>query len=362
MTTDSSAGQAVNDWQAAMSKARAEQELSHADIVALLESDPLQAEELFEVADGIRRRYTGDWVHLLGVIEYSNVCQNHCGYCGLRADNGSIERYRMSIPEIVECARTAEGMGLKSVLLQSGEDPWYTIERVEEMIRGIKEATKLAITLSIGEWSREDYQRMRRAGADRYLLKQETADEALFRAVHPDGGFGRRLQCLQDLLAEDFQVGSGCMVGLPGQTTEILANDVLFFRDNDIDLVVIGPFVPNPLTPLGSQPAGSVDLTLKMMAVTRIVTKNVLIPTATALTSLDPLGREKAWQAGANEVMPLLTPVKYRRHYELYPERALMKDDPEQSVGRLGDQVASVGRWISPGTGESLKHPPYAQF
>lgn len=362
MITDTSPAHAATPWQTAIAKARAEEELSHADIVALLESDAQQTPELFEVADGIRRRYAGDWVHLLGVIEFSNICQNQCAYCGLRAGNRSLERYRMTCEEIVECAKAAEAMGLKSVVLQSAEDSWFTIERIEEVLKAIKQETKLAITLSVGEWSREDYGRMRRAGADRYLLKLETSDEDLFQAVHPDGGFNRRLECVEDLLAQDFQVGSGCMVGLPGQTTEMLANDILFFQTHEIDFIGIGPFVPNPKTPLGDQPAGSVDMTLKMMAVTRIVTKNAHIPTATALTTLDPQGREKAWQAGANEVMPILTPLAYRAFYQIYPERSLSHEEPQVSVEALGEQVASVGRWISPGSGESLKHPPYAQF
>lgn len=349
-------------WDQAIAKARAEEELSHEEIVALLESDPTQAAELYSVADEIRRRYTGDWVHLLGVIEYSNICRNNCSYCGLRAENGTIERYRMSIPEIVECVRAAEQMGLKSVVLQSGEDPWFTIGRVEEMLHAIKAETRVAITLSIGEWSREDYHRMRSAGAERYLLKQETADEVLYGTIHPEGGYDKRLQCLKDLVAEDFQVGSGCMVGLPGQTTEMLARDIQLFREYEVDLIGIGPFIPNACTPLGQSAPGSVDMTLKMMAVSRIVTKNAHIPTATALTTLDPQGGEKAWRAGANEAMPILTPVQYREHYQIYPQRAESKEDAQQRVGDLGEQVASVGRWVSPGFGESLKHPPYAQF
>ncbi|HEY9854112.1 MAG TPA: [FeFe] hydrogenase H-cluster radical SAM maturase HydE [Stenomitos sp.] len=349
-------------WQDAIAKARAEDELTLEDIVALLESDAEQAEELFAVADGIRRRYTGDWVHLLGVIEFSNICQNQCGYCGLRAPNRAIERYRMTVAEIVEGAKKAEAMGLKTIVLQSGEDAGFTIDRVEETIRAIKAETKLAITLSIGEWSREDYARMRRAGADRYLLKLETSDPDLFMAIHPDGGYGPRMQALQDLVAEDFLVGSGTLVGLPGQTTEMLARDILLFKEYEIDLIGVAPFVPNPHTPLGEHAPGSVDLTLKMMAVTRIVTKNAHIPTMTALTTLDPEAREKAWRAGANESMPILTPGEYREHYQIYPQRAAAAADPRETVGDIGEQAAAAGRWVSPGFGESLKHPPYAQF
>lgn len=349
-------------WQGAMARARAEEELSLDDLVALLESDAHEVRELFELADLVRRRYTGDWVHLLGVIEFSNICQNQCGYCGLRAPNRSIERYRMTVDEIVASARAAEAMGLRSIVLQSGEDAGFTIDRVEETIRAIKEATRLSVTLSIGEWSREDYARMRRAGADRYLLKLETSDPDLFMAIHPDGGYGPRMQALEDLVAEDFHVGSGTLVGLPGQTTEMLARDLMLFRDYEVDLISITPFVPNPETPLGEHAPGSVDMALKMMAVARIVTRNAHIPITTALRMLDPDARQKAWRAGANEAMPILTPERYREHYRLYPQRAELKEDPRQTVGGLGEQAASVGRWVSPGFGESLKHPPYAQF
>lgn len=360
MTTVLSAAPETSRWQEAIDAARAGSALSGAEIVALLESDPAQSQELFELADGIRRRYMGDWVHLRALIEFSNICKRQCDYCGLRAGNGAIDRFRMPLEEIVACVRKAERMGIKSVVLQSGEDPWYTIERVEELIRAVKAASQVAITLSLGEWSREDYRRMRRAGADRYLLKHETAEADLFRSLHPDGVLAERLQCLRDLAAEDFQVGSGCMVGLPGQTTEMLAKDVLLFKELDVDMIGIGPFIPSPHTPLAHFPAGSVDMTLKMVAVTRIVTKNAHMPATTALTTLDPMGREKAWAAGANVVMPLLTPIHYREHYQIYPDRACLRDDPEKCMGCLSLRVASVGRWISPGYGDSVKHPVHA--
>ncbi|HEY9857456.1 MAG TPA: [FeFe] hydrogenase H-cluster radical SAM maturase HydE [Stenomitos sp.] len=347
-------------WQDAMARASAEAPLSEEDIVTLLESDPDEAQELFRVADRIRRKYMGDWVHLRGLIEFSNVCRRHCEYCGLRAGNRAIDRYRMSLEEILECVRMADRMGIRSVVLQSGEDPWYTVERLEELIRAVKATAQVAVTLSIGERSREDYRRLRRAGADRYLLKHETADEGLYRSLHPDSRFRDRLRCLLDLIAEDFQVGSGCMVGLPGQTTRMLAQDVILFRELELDMIGIGPFLPSPHTPLWNAAPGTVELTLKMVAVTRLVTKNAHMPATTALTTLDPLGREKAWQAGANVVMPLLTPIRYREQYQIYPDRACLRDDPEHCMGCLALRVASVGRWIFPGCGDSVKHPVHA--
>lgn len=350
----------VTTWEKAIEHAALEAELTKEELVCLLESTPEQAEVLFRVADEIRRRYVGDEIHLRGLIEFSNVCKRQCNYCGLRAGNMAIQRYRMTIEEVVEVARKASAMGFKSLVLQSGEDPVYTIERITELIRAVKAAEDVAITLSIGEWSREDYQRMRDAGADRFLLKQETANSELYRSLHPDCDYHERQRCLRDLAAVGFQVGSGCMVGLPGQTTEMLAADLILFRELEVDMAGIGPFIPNPKTPLGHAERGAVFMTLKMVALARIVTKNAHLPATTALTTLDPLGREKAWKAGANVVMPLLTPMKYREHYQIYPDKACLMDDPTHCWGCLHARIASVGRKASTGYGHSFKERSHA--
>ena len=345
-------------WHAAMRKARNEDELSLQEIVALLESDEEQMQELFAVADAIRQRYVGDEIHLRGIIEFSNYCKRDCNYCGLRRGNKMLTRYRMPLEEIVESAKMASSIGFRSVVLQSGEDPWYTIERVEELVRAVKSAADVAITLSIGERSPEEYKRMRLAGADRYLLKHETADEELYRALHPDCIYSERLQCLRWIREAGLQVGAGSMVGLPGQTVEMMAKDILLLRDFDADMAGIGPFIPNPNTPLGCASRGTAQMTLKMVALARIVTKDAHIPATTALSTIDPLGREKAWRAGANVVMPNVTPMHYREHYQIYPDKACLFDETKHCWMCLHRRVASVGRTVSKDYGHSYKMQP----
>lgn len=353
-----------SDWHHALAQVHAGTGVTSDAVVTLLESDPDQCRELFALADAVRHRHVGDGIHLRGLIEFSNHCKRGCTYCGLRGGNRKLPRFRMTLDEIVDCARQGARMGFKSLVLQSGEDPWLTIDWIEDLIRAVKAAAGVALTLSIGEWSREDYRRMRQAGADRFLIKHETADEDLYRALHPGSRFSERLQCLKDLKAEGFQVGSGCMVGLPGQTLAMLARDVLLFKELDVDMVGIGPFIPNPDTPLGTQeimPAAErVALTLKMVAVTRILTKDSHMPATTALTTLDPLGREKAWQAGANVVMPLLTPMSYREHYQIYPDKVCLKDDPTQCWGCLNLRIAALGRHVAEDPGHRIKERLHA--
>lgn len=342
-------------WDAALRKARREEELSLREMTALLESDAEQMRELLAVADEIRRRYAGDEIHLRGIIEFSNYCRRNCLYCGLRRGNGSLQRYRMPLEEIVECARTASRIGFKTVVLQSGEDPWYTIERVEQLVRAVKSAADVAVTLSIGERPRDEYRRMRAAGADRYLLKHETADESLYRSLHPDCRYAERLRCLRWLREVGFQVGAGCMVGLPGQTTEMMARDILLLRDLEVDMAGIGPFIPNPETPLGDEPGGTVEMTLKMIALARIATKIAHIPATTALSTIDALGREKAWRAGANVVMPNVTPIHYREHYRIYPDKACLFDETRHCWICLHRRIASVGRRVGTDHGHSYQ-------
>lgn len=354
-TATSSTANRDSIWDTALRKARREEELSLREVTALLEGDEDQTRELFAVADEIRRRYVGDDIHLRGIIEFSNYCRRNCLYCGLRRANGSLQRYRMPLEEIVECARTASRVGFKTVVLQSGEDPWYTIERVEQLVRAVKSAADVAVTLSIGERPRDEYRRMREAGADRYLLKHETADENLYRSLHPDCGYAERLQCLRWLGEVGFQVGAGSMVGLPGQTTEMMARDILLLRDLEVDMAGIGPFIPNPETPLGDESGGTVEMTLKMIALVRIATKNAHIPATTALSTIDALGREKAWRAGANVVMPNVTPIHYREHYRIYPDKACLFDETQHCWVCLHRRAASIGRRMGTDYGHSYK-------
>lgn len=336
-------------------KAGREEPLTQDDLVALLQAEGGQAEELFRVADGVRRRYVGDEIHLRGLIEFSNFCARQCAYCGLRAPNRRLVRYRMTIEEVVATARRAEKLGMKTVVLQSGEDAYFTAERMVEMIRAIKESADVAVTLSIGERPREEYRSFREAGADRFLLRHETADPALYSRLHPDMRFEDRIRCLRDLRAEGFQVGAGCMVGLPGQTVETLARDILLLQELDVDMVGIGPFVPHPDTPLGRHPTGSAEMAIKVVALARIATKNAHIPATTALATTDSRGTERAFAAGANVVMPNLTPLEYRKHYAIYPNKHGSTDDTEEILANLRSCIDRMGRCVGTGYGHSLK-------
>lgn len=342
---------------AALRRAEEEQELSLSEVAALLATEqPAEVQALMGVADRIRRRYVGDEVHLRGLIEFSNVCRRNCLYCGLRATNAKVRRYRMPADEIVESAEKAYRLGFRTVVLQSGEDPWYTVDRMCEIVRQIKSRVDVAVTLSIGERPREEYAALKEAGADRYLLRHEAADPCLYASLHPDSVYEERLRCLHWLRELGYQIGAGSMVGLPGQTLEMLAKDVLILRELEVDMAGIGPFIPNPDTPLGTCQRGTVEMTLKMIALARIVTRDALIPATTALASIDPLGREKAFQAGANVVMPNVTPLKYREDYRIYPGKACLKDDAEHCQGCLRLRIASVGRTVGTGYGHSPRY------
>ncbi|MGI5836610.1 MAG: [FeFe] hydrogenase H-cluster radical SAM maturase HydE [Chloroflexota bacterium] len=339
----------------ALRKAECEESLALDDLVALLQAEGDQVEKLLGVADGVRRRYVGDEIHLRGLIEFSNCCGRQCSYCGLRAPNKQLLRYRMTLDEVTAAARRAEKLGMKTIVLQSGEDAYFTVERIVEMIHAVKESADVAVTLSIGERPREEYRAFRDAGADRYLLKHETADPAFYSRLHPDMRFENRIRCLRDLRAEGFQVGSGCMVGLPGQTLEMLARDILLLQQLDVDMAGIGPFVPHPDTPLGGYPGGSAEMALKMVALARIATKNAHIPATTALATMDSQGVERAFAAGANVVMPNFTPLKYKAHYAIYPNKHGATVETEEILAKLRSLIDRIGRSVGTGYGHSLK-------
>jgi biotin synthase len=253
----------------------------------------------------------------------------------------------MSMPEIAEAAKKVSDGGLKTLVLQSGEDPWFTRERMAALIREIRDSTGLTITLSLGERPGRDYEDWRVAGADRYLLKHETASSNLFQTLRPGRKLEDRLKSLAALKTLGFEVGSGNMVGLPGQSDQDLAEDIQLFLEYDFDMIGIGPFIPHPETPLAGSPSGELNRTLKVLAVTRIMTRNTNLPATTAAGVLDSEGRRKALQAGANVIMPDLTPECYRRDYQIYPGkvRATMEKD------QLMELISSLGRKIGPGAG-----------
>lgn len=336
---------------------RTEQEhrLQKDEIIVLLNSENETMQALLSAADRVREQYMGDAVHLRGIIEFSNYCERNCAYCGLREKNTTLARYRMDGEEIVSIAAAAVPLGYGTVVLQSGEDSHYDAQMLAAITKRIKEELGLAVTLSAGERPYEDYRLWKEAGADRYLLKHETADPDLYAALHPDMDYANRRRCLNDLRELGYQVGSGCMVGLPGQTVEALAEDLLFLKELDVEMAGIGPFIPNPSTPLGKAPGGTVEMTLKMIAVARLLMPQAYLPATTALGSVDSRGRQKALQAGGNVVMPNITPNRYRRMYEIYPNKICLDDNPAHCRNCIGGIIASLGRTVAAGAGHSPK-------
>jgi len=310
---------------------------------------------LFQEADQTRKMYCGDEVHLRGIIEFSNYCKRDCLYCGLRRSNNKLTRYRLSVNEIFEISLKASDLGYETIVLQSGEDEYYGIEDLCRLVSRIKKELKCAVTLCIGERTFEDYKSFKEAGADRYLLKFETSDKNLFCQLKPDSSYEKRLECIYFLKTLGYEIGSGNMVGLPGQSVETLAEDILFMYNLDLDMIGIGPFIPHPDTPLKDSQCGSLIDTLKTVAVTRIVTKNTHIPATTAVGSIEIEGRQKALQCGANVIMPNLTPVEYREYYQLYPNKICLTEKPSSCRACLEGIVRSLGRTIAQGCGPSLK-------
>ena len=335
-------------------KAISEHNLTRSELIELLYDDSC-AEELFSAADEVRRQYVGDEIHLRALIEFSNICRNNCCYCGLRRDNKNIERYRIDESTIFKLAEhAAKNMGLKTIVLQSGEDMFFTTEILCNIIRQIK-TLDVALTLSVGEKSLEEYQAYRQAGANRFLLRIETTDKDLYLRHDPGMSWEQRVQCLRDLRTAGLEVGSGCLVGLPEQKVESYADDILFFKKIDADMIGIGPFIPHPDTPLKNASGGTLNMALKVMALTRLLLPDINIPATTAMESLAPNGQRKALQSGANVIMPNVTLTTYRKHYELYPGKSTIGYTPDDSLRKVKELITSIGRKIGQGYGAS-KH------
>lgn len=322
-----------------MKKIEGGEELTYEDIVLLLKTErKAEMDALFSAADQMRKEIVGDVVDVRSAIEFSNVCMKDCKYCGVRRSLSTLERYRMTEDEIMEIVHELHAMGLQTVILQSGEDSWWTAEKMLALIKRIKAETGMRITLSIGERPREEYARFKEAGANNYLLKIETTNREIFEFIHPDDDYDERARCSEWLRELGYLNGSGCMVGLPGQRPEDIARDILFFKEMGINMIGIGPFLPAKGTPFEKYPAGSVEMTLKAVAVTRLVCKRVFIPATTALASLDPDGQIKALQAGANTVMLINTPARYRYNYQIYSNKNMIDLDAAiraiQTTGR----------------------------
>lgn len=331
-------------------------DLSKAEIVALL-SDEQNQHALFARADRIRHDYVGDDVHLRGLIEFSNICRNNCLYCGIRKGNPNVCRYRLQPEEIVRLARNAAAIGFKTIVMQSGEDLWFTQDKMCRIIEEIKKLD-VAVTLSIGERSYEDYKAFRQAGADRYLMRIETTDKDLYHRLDPQMSWQNRYECLMMIKELGYELGSGIMVGLPEQTVESIADDLLFLKEIGVDMAGIGPFIPHPQTPLANAAGGTLDLSLRTMAVMRLLLPDINIPATTAMESLHPNGRIKALQCGANVIMPNVTEGEYRRLYELYPNKVCVNDSPVHCRSCIGLKILKIGRTIGQGYGGRVRKNP----
>ena len=330
--------------------------LSKEEIVFLLSlEDKIDIMDLYLRADEVRKQYCGDEVHLRGIIEFSNYCEQDCLYCGLRKNNPNLERYRMNLEEIVDTAKTIYSFGIKTIVLQSGEDSFYSRDYVTEIITAVRNELDMAITLSLGERDFEDYKAWRNAGADRYLLKHETANPELYSVYHLNQSLEERISHLRFLKSIGFQIGSGNLIGLPRQTVEDIADDIILCRELDVDMASISPFIPSPETPYRGIAHANVNFALQTMAVARIVLKNTHIPATTALATLDETGRQKGLQVGANVIMPNYTPLLYRENYKIYPNKKCVDENPLGCNDCLRQLIYSQGRTVSESHGHTLK-------
>ena len=314
-------------------------------IFLLSHRDPEIIAYAFEKARQVSMQHYGRKVFARGLIEFTNCCKNNCFYCGIRAGNKEVARYRLSKEDIIECCRIGNELGFKTFVLQGGEDAYFTDEKLLEIITAIKKNyPDNALTLSFGERSYASYLAFKEAGADRYLLRHETANPEHYSKLHPKNLSAiPRKQCLYDLKNIGFQTGTGFMVGSPYQTVENLAEDMLFIADFQPQMLGIGPFIPHKDTPFADFPAGSVELTLFLVALSRLLLPKVLLPATTALGTLDPNGREKAVLAGANVVMPNLSPLEVREQYMLYNNKIATGLEAAEGVKKLAESMATIG-------------------
>lgn len=319
--------------------------ISSLDIDYLLTtSDPTAVDNLFAEAAALRDRVYGRTIFLRGLIEISNHCRNNCLYCGIRRDVKT-QRYRLSKEQILDCCQTGHNLGFRTFVLQGGEDAWFTDEVLCDIVADIKHRfPDCAVTLSLGERGRDSFQRLREAGADRYLLRHETADASHYALLHPaEMSFEHRMQCLYDLRDLGYQVGTGFMVGSPFQTLDTLKKDLAFIAEFHPDMVGIGPFIPADGTPFANRPAGSIDLTLRLLAILRLLLPDVLLPATTALGTLHPSGRERAIAAGANVIMPNLSPQDTRALYSIYNNKLSTLSEAAETVADIRARLLAIG-------------------
>ena len=312
-------------------------------------------EYLIEKSHEIALNNYGNNVYIRGLIEFTNYCIRDCKYCGIRKSNNKADRYRLSIEQILECAELGDKLGYKTFVLQGGEDPYFTDEIMVEIIKKIKGKYPYnAITLSLGERSYESYERMFKAGADRYLLRHETASKELYESLHPNSSFENRRKCLENLKKIGYQIGAGFMVGLPKQTNNDLVNDLLYLKELNPHMCGIGPFIPHKDTPLYNENSGTLEKTITMLALVRLMLPKVLLPATTALGSIDPLGREKGLKAGGNVVMPNLSPTNVRQKYLLYDGKICTGDEAAECRACIEKRINKAGFKLNISRGDSL--------
>lgn len=335
-------------------KAKTTHELSRDELITLLNNNEIN-EYIYQAADEVRRKYVGDEIHLRALIEFSNICKNNCLYCGLRRDNKNIERYRIDEDTVFELAHHAvQNLGLKTVVLQSGEDMYFDCDRICGIIRKIK-TLDVALTLSIGEKTLEEYKAYKNAGADRFLLRIETTDKQLYLQNDPEMSWENRVECIKNLGIAGLEIGTGVLVGLPKQKIETYADDILFFKKIGADMVGIGPFIPHPDTPLRNAHGGTFEMALKVMSLTRLLLPDINIPATTAMETLKPNGQTKALQAGANVIMPNVTLAQYRKHYEIYPGKSATNHTPDSNLEQIKDKLSAIGRSVATSYGFHVK-------
>lgn len=333
-----------------------EQNGTREELLYILDNiDETSKEYLVEKANEVRMGTYKNKVYMRGLIEFTNHCIRDCKYCGIRKSNSEAERYRLTIDEIIDCAVLGDKLGYKTVVLQGGEDPYFTDDRMVEIITKIK--SKLpnnAITLSLGERSYESYKKMFEAGADRYLLRHETATKALYEALHPNASFENRRKCLENLREIGYQIGSGFMVGLPGQNNKSLVDDLIYIKELNPHMCGIGPFIPHRDTPLKNEKGGTLEKTVIMLAILRLLLPDTLLPATTSLGTIDPTGREKGIKAGANVVMPNLSPTNVREKYSLYDGKICTGDEAAECRMCIENRMKKVGFEIEVTRGDSI--------
>ena len=332
-------------------------DLSDSELKALIEAEDAEAAELLRTrADEVRQKYYGKKVFLRGLIEVSSYCRNDCLYCGIRRSNKDADRYRLTRGQIMLCAENGYELGFRTFVMQGGEDSFFTDDFMCDVISELREKyPDCAITLSLGERSYESYRRMKEAGADRYLLRHEAANEELYAKLHPaELSLSHRKQCLYDLRSLGYQVGAGFMVGAPFQTTDDIIADLRFLQDLKPQMIGIGPFVPHHSTPFADEKGGTLEMTLRLLGILRLMFPKVLLPATTALGTIAPNGRELGLRTGCNVVMPNLSPVDVRKKYELYDNKICTGEEAAECRTCLQRRIESAGYEIAAERGDCV--------